>query len=118
MCQEKSKVVITGRYEPQIFRTPESVEHDFAYSDNNWVKVDKGSEVKDLFWIAPTEEVITPSRMKTLVEGPNGQKYRLLRNEGTWICDCKGFTFRRKCKHTAERIELDKKTEASNESND
>jgi hypothetical protein len=36
------------------------------------------------------------------VDGSKGNKYVVSCNRGRWSCDCKGFKFRKTCKHVEE----------------
>jgi hypothetical protein len=36
------------------------------------------------------------------VEGSNGKKYTLEKIAGKYVCNCPGYTFRQKCKHSDE----------------
>lgn len=35
-----------------------------------------------------------------VIEGSKGQKYRLVKEDGAWVCSCPGFKFRGTCKHS------------------
>ena len=49
---------------------------------------------------APREDVET-----WLVSGSKGAEYTVTRNGNAWGCECKGFSFRRACKHINEKKE-------------
>ena len=47
------------------------------------------------------------SYIVTSVSNPN-EPHFLYKKESEWVCDCKGFMYRRICHHVKEVMEMDK----------
>lgn len=63
-----------------------------------WVEVPAGTTLDMIEWVAP---VYTKPKVVTKHVG----KYILqIYDNGRVTCDCPGFTYRKKCKHSAEYI--------------
>jgi hypothetical protein len=64
----------------------------------NWMEVPSGTTLDMLEWVRPVTE--TPK-----ITLKHIGKYILhIHDNGTVTCDCPGFTFRKKCKHSAEHL--------------
>jgi len=64
----------------------------------NWVEVPQGTTLQDICWIRPAE----PKSNKTTKHV--GKYLITIYDSGNVTCDCPGFTFRKKCKHSAEYL--------------
>jgi hypothetical protein len=63
-----------------------------------WTEVPAGTTLQDVEWIRPTP-------VKYDVQVKHVGKYILkIYTDGRVTCDCPGFTYRRKCKHSAEYL--------------
>jgi hypothetical protein len=49
-----------------------------------------------------TEQASKPSYQEFQIPGSNGSLYCVTANNDVWSCECKGFQFRRTCKHVGE----------------
>jgi hypothetical protein len=63
-----------------------------------WTEVPAGTTLKDIEWVRPVQ-------VKPKVKVKHVGKYILnIYDNGRVTCDCPGFTFRKKCKHSAEYL--------------
>lgn len=63
-----------------------------------WTVVPDGTTLDDIDWIRPVQ-------VKAQVKKKHVGKYIVeIYDNGKVTCDCPGFTYRRKCKHSAEYL--------------
>ena len=63
-----------------------------------WTEVPAGTTLDDIDWIRPVQ-------VKAKVEMKHVGKYIVnIYEDGRVTCDCPGFTYRKKCKHSAEYL--------------
>lgn len=63
-----------------------------------WTVVPEGTTLDDIDWIRPVQ-------VKAQVKKKHVGKYIVeIHDNGRVTCDCPGFTYRRKCKHSAEYL--------------
>ena len=63
-----------------------------------WTVVPEGTTLDDINWIRPVQ-------VKAQVKKKHVGKYIIqIYDNGKVTCDCPGFTYRRKCKHSAEYL--------------
>ena len=93
-------------YNPVLSRMPVSGQL-YAISGSTWIPVPDGTTRADLpkymTWERPTMASDAPQMERWTVEGSKGQTYRVEAFNGVWRCSCKGYEFRRKCRHIEER---------------
>lgn len=68
------------------------------YAVPSWTEVPKGTTLSMLKWNKPAQvkvEVVTKHVGKYIIN---------IYTNGKVTCDCPGFTYRRKCKHSAEYL--------------
>ena len=63
-----------------------------------WTEVPAGTTLDMIEWIAPVREV------PTIIKKHVGKYIVNIYNNGKVTCDCPGFTYRKKCKHSAEHL--------------
>ena len=92
-------------YNPVLSRMPVSGQL-YAISGSTWIPVPDGTTRADLpkymTWERPTMASDAPQMERWTVEGSKGQTYRVEAFNGVWRCSCKGYEFRRKCRHIEE----------------
>lgn len=64
----------------------------------SWTEVPTGTTLDMLEWIPPVR--ITPKQVTKHV----GKYIVTIYDNGRVTCDCPGFTYRKKCKHSAEHL--------------
>ena len=93
-------------YNPVLSRMPVSGQL-YAISGSTWIPVPDGTTRADLpkymTWERPTMASDAPQMERWTVEGSKGQTYRVEAFNGAWRCSCKGYEFRRKCRHITEK---------------
>jgi hypothetical protein len=63
-----------------------------------WTEVPAGTTLDDIDWIRPVQ-------VKAKVKMKHVGKYIVnIYEDGRVTCDCPGFTYRKKCKHSAEYL--------------
>jgi hypothetical protein len=88
---DKARIQVTGIYPPAI-----AVLNNRTVVVPSWTEVPAGTTLADIDWIRPKQ--VTP-KMTVKHVG----KYLLnIYDNGAVKCDCPGFTYRKKCKHSAE----------------
>ena len=79
----------------------------YAISGGTWIPVPDGTTRADLpkymTWEAPTRAPDAPQVRRWTVKGSEGQAYRVEALGGAWRCSCKGYQFRRQCRHIVEK---------------
>ena len=82
-------------YPPAVVVAPVSGK---TYVVPNWMEVPAGTTLDMLDWVRPVLE-------KSNITIKHIGKYILhIHDNGNVTCDCPGFTFRKKCKHSAEHL--------------
>jgi hypothetical protein len=78
----------------------------YAISGATWIPVPDGTTRADLpkymTWEPFTEAPQAPSGRVWTVQGSKGQTYTVEAVSGFLTCSCKGYQFRRKCRHIEE----------------
>ena len=87
---------------PAIVRLPTGT---FAVS-GVWIRVPDGTTRADLpkymTWEPPVIEPEAPQAARWTITGSKGDSYRVEAYSGFWRCSCRGYEFRRKCRHIEE----------------
>lgn len=97
--------VTGGIVPPAILRSPKD---DRLYIVPWWVPIPEGTTMDQIVWERPevrqTRQAPPVSVSKKFVVGSSGEKYVVTTlSDGTRTCTCKGFQFRRFCKHTGAK---------------
>ena len=79
----------------------------YAGSGGTQIEVPEGTTTEDIqeffCWGAPARRLLHPEESQDTksvqVRGSKGQKYTITKTGTTWKCECRGFQFRRDCKH-------------------
>ena len=99
------KLPVTVPWNPVLSRMPVSGQL-YAISGGTWIPVPDGTTRADLpkymTWDRPTVAPDAPQMERWTVEGSKGNSYRVEAFNGLWRCSCKGYEFRRKCRHIEE----------------
>ena len=99
------KLPVTVPWNPVLSRMPVSGQL-YAISGSTWIPVPDGTTRADLpkymTWDRPTVASDAPQMERWTVEGSKGNSYRVEAFDGLWRCSCKGYEFRRKCRHIEE----------------
>ena len=99
------KLPVTVPWNPVLSRMPVSGQL-YAISGGTWIPVPDGTTRADLpkymTWDRPTVASDAPQMERWTVEGSKGNSYRVEAFDGLWRCSCKGYEFRRKCRHIEE----------------
>jgi hypothetical protein len=99
------KLPVTVPWNPVLSRMPVSGQL-YAISGGTWIPVPDGTTRADLpkymTWDRPTVASDAPQMERWTVEGSKGNSYRVEAFNGLWRCSCKGYEFRRKCRHIEE----------------
>ena len=99
------KLPVTVTWPPVLSRMPVSGQL-YAISGSTWIPVPDGTTRADLpkymTWDRPTVASDAPQMERWTVEGSKGNSYRVEAFNGLWRCSCKGYEFRRKCRHIEE----------------
>jgi hypothetical protein len=79
----------------------------YAISGGKWIPVPDGTTRDDLdkymVTVSSTQSASeAPQMSRWTVEGSRGNSYRVEAYGGSWRCSCKGYQFRRKCRHIEE----------------
>ena len=97
---------VAVRYTPALARMPASGQL-YAISGSVWIAVPDGTSRADLprymTWEPAAAMPDSTASESWTVEGSKGQTYAVRVRAGYWTCECKGFMFRRKCRHIAEK---------------
>ncbi len=95
------------QWSPILARMPRSGQL-YAISGGTWIPVPDGTTRDDLpkymtweTYSAP-KATESPQMDRWTVEGSKGNSYRVEAYNGSWRCSCKGYEFRRKCRHIEE----------------
>jgi hypothetical protein len=93
-------------YNPILCRMPVSGQL-YAISSTVWVPVPDGTTRADLpkymTWEPPAIEPEAPQARRWTVAGSKGDSYRVEAYGGFWRCSCRGYEFRRTCRHISEQ---------------
>ncbi len=99
------KLPVTVPWNPVLSRMPVSGQL-YAISGGTWIPVPDGTTRADLpkymTWDRSTPASDAPQMERWTVEGSKGNSYRVEAFNGLWRCSCKGYEFRRKCRHIEE----------------
>ena len=99
------KLPVPVPWNPVLSRMPVSGQL-YAISGGTWIPVPDGTTRADLpkymTWDRPTVASDAPQMERWTVEGSKGNSYRVEAFDGLWRCSCKGYEFRRKCRHIEE----------------
>jgi hypothetical protein len=75
----------------------------YAISGSVWIPVPDGTTRADLprymAWQPAASVPESTANRSWTVPGSRGQTYNVRERAGYWTCECKGFMFRRKCRH-------------------
>lgn len=78
----------------------------YAISGDVWIPVPDGTTRADLPKYMTWESLSKPSEAAQgrswSVQGSRGQTYTVAAQNGAWRCTCKGYQFRRSCRHITE----------------
>ena len=85
-------ITIKGSLNPTVINT---VDGTFAVSGSNWVDVPVGTKLKDIKWVNTSPKVKKSKPMSWKVKD-----YIVSFTGSFYSCNCLGYTYRRKCKHT------------------
>ena len=90
------------RWNPVLSRMPVSGQL-YAISGSTWIPVPDGTTRADLpkymTWERPGSAADAPQMERWTVKGSRGNTYRVEAFNGLWRCSCKGYQYRRKCRH-------------------
>ena len=93
------------RWNPVLSRMPVSGQL-YAISGSTWIPVPDGTTRADLpkymTWERPGSAADAPQMERWTVKGSRGNTYRVEAFNGLWRCSCKGYQYRRKCRHIEE----------------
>ena len=93
------------KWNPILSRLPVSGQL-YAISGGTWIPVPDGTTRADLpnymTWEPPQSAADAPQAARWTVKGSKGNSYRVEAYSGSWRCSCKGYEFRRKCRHIEE----------------
>ena len=93
------------RWNPILARMPRSGQL-YAISGGTWIPVPDGTTRADLpkymTWESFADAPQAPSGRVWTVQGSKGQTYTVEAVSGFLTCSCKGYQFRRKCRHIEE----------------
>ncbi len=93
------------KWNPILCRMPVSGQL-YAISGGTWIPVPDGTTRADLpkymTWERPGSAADAPQMDRWTVKGSKGNSYRVEAYNGSWRCSCKGYEFRRKCRHIEE----------------
>ena len=98
---------VKGTWPPILSRMPISGQL-YAISGATWIPVPEGTTLDDLdrymTWKSNATQSApeAPQLDRWTVEGSKGNTYRVEAYNGLWRCSCKGYEFRRKCRHIEE----------------
>lgn len=88
------------RMNPIIARLPSGT---YAISGGTWIPVPENTTRADLpkymTWDPPACAPPVPSGRVWMVEGSKGQTYTVKAASGSLSCSCKGYQYRRSCRH-------------------
>ena len=81
----------------------------YAGSGGTQIEVPEGTTIEDIqeffCWGDEARRLRMPAESKDVktiqVTGSKGKKYTVTKTGSTWKCECRGFAFRRDCKHIA-----------------
>ena len=85
-------ITIKGSMNPTVVNTSAGT---FAVSGSNWKSVPEGTTLKDLNWVDTKPKIKKSKSMSWKVKD-----YTVIFNKDFYSCNCLGYTYRRKCKHT------------------
>mgnify|MGYP006970194282 CR=1 FL=1 len=78
----------------------------YAISGGTWIPVPENTTRADLpkymTWTPPSDGPQAPSGSVWTVQGSKGQAYTVEAVSGSLSCSCKGYQFRRACRHIEE----------------
>ena len=90
---------------PVLTRMPMSGQL-YAISGSTWIPVPDGTTRADLpkymTWERPQSAPEAPQMDRWTVTGSKGDSYRVEAYSGSWRCSCKGYQYRRSCRHIEE----------------
>ena len=93
------------RWNPVLSRMPVSGQL-YAISGSTWIPVPDSTTRADLpkymTWERPGSAADAPQMERWTVKGSRGNTYRVEAFNGLWRCSCKGYQYRRKCRHIEE----------------
>jgi hypothetical protein len=93
MTSNKTKITVSGIYPPAI-----AILGGKTYVVPSYTEVPAGTTLDDIIWIPPA--VTKPAYTTKHV----GKYIITIYDSGRVTCDCPGYTFRKKCKHSAEYL--------------
>lgn len=80
------------------------ISDDITLEDIEWVRhYPKGFKLNDTY-VSRTLDMVSGGNVVAIVNGSNGNTYKIKENNGKYSCDCKGYTFNHKCKHLTNFI--------------
>ena len=85
-------IEIKGYINPTVIKTNSG---NYAVSGSNWKSVPEGTELKDIEWVDTRPKIKKSKLMSWKVKD-----YTVTFNKNFYSCNCLGYTYRRKCKHT------------------
>ena len=103
-------IEIKSLYPPTIVNFPKSGGRYVVSGKGDWIPVDGTIEMNDLKW-TPERRISKKFNIsgEWTVNGSNGNVYRVKHKNGFgWWCGCKGFYYRKQCRHI-ENIKGNKK---------
>jgi len=83
----------------------------FAISGSTWIEVPNSitlENVDEYMVYKPRKASVLSGTRSWKVENNKGKVYTVKAKNGSWSCDCLGFTYRRKCRHVAVTKEENK----------
>ena len=90
------------KWNPILSRMPRTGQL-YAISGSVWIPVPDGTTRDDLPKYMTWDRPVLPSGSLQgrawAVQGSKGQTYNVRERGGLWTCECKGYEFRRKCRH-------------------
>lgn len=71
--------------------------------DESWpIRVINLGNVTDIRFESGSSTTVNTAVQTWEVRGSRGDRYLVTRDSGGWSCDCKGFQFRKNCRHITE----------------
>ena len=87
--------------QPALFTNHHGVR--YAIAGSVWIEVPKNTTIKDIgkymVYERPKSRRIAKGEKSWSVNGSKGSKYTVTLKNGLYSCTCRGFAFRRRCKH-------------------
>jgi hypothetical protein len=101
-------IEIKSLYQPVLVNFPTG--DRYVISGSNWIPVNDNITMDDVKWTPKYRTKKFNVYGEWTVNGSNGNTYTVKHKKGFgWWCGCKGFYYRKKCRHITDIKELNKR---------